>query len=131
MYPYSNSPKPLGIQTFYALLALSRSELHPYGLKNAIYKDSLGSIDIDAGRIYRLVEELHAQGLIDLTAARPTNSGPRLRKHYAISEEGTIRLKEEIVRLTHALKIAKNAGLTETGVPLDIQRLLLEVKRAE
>lgn len=125
MYPYSYSPKPLPAQSFYILLALSRSELHPYALKNAVFNDSLGSINIDPGRIYRLIEVLHSQNLIDLIGEYPASKGSTPRKHYRISQMGTIRLKEEILRLSHALNIAENAGLTETGIPLDIQKLLL------
>ncbi len=125
MYPYSSLPKPLSTKIFYILLALSRSTLHPYAIKAAMRNDSLGAVNIDAGSIYRLIQELHDSGWIDLISVSPAGTKPAGHKHYAISELGTIRLKEEIVRLTHALKIAENAGLTETGIPLDIQKLLL------
>lgn len=127
MYPYSSLPNPLSAQTFYVLLVLARSELHPYAIKGAVRNDSLGAVTIDTGRIYRLVEDLHSLGFIDLTGTYATNKGSALRKHYRISEKGTIRLKEEIIRLAHALKIAENAGLTETDIPLDIQKMLLEL----
>ena len=128
MYPYAYLPKPLSAQNLYILLALARSELHTYAIKGAVFNDSLGAVVLDRGRVYRLVEELHGQGLIDLIRAQPARKGTIPRKHYRISAAGTIRLKEEISRLGHIMKIAEKAGLTETGVPLDIQKLLLELK---
>ena len=128
MYPYSYLPKPLSTQILYILLALARSDLHPYAIKGAVFNDSLGAVVLDRGRVYRLVEELHGQGLIDLTSTQLARKGTVPRKNYRISEAGTIRLKEEISRLGHLMKIAENAGLTETGIPLDIQKLLLKLK---
>jgi DNA-binding PadR family transcriptional regulator len=127
MYPYSTPSRPLPTQSFYALLALSRAELHTYGIKDAIFKDSLGSIDISTGRLYDLVAKLHDDALIEITATKPTNNSTTKRIHYGISKYGSIRLQEELMRLDHAVKIGHANNLMDNPVPTDIQRLQLAV----
>lgn len=128
MYPYSYLPAPLSAQAFYALLALSRTELHVYAIRSAILNDSLGSINLAQGRVYALINHLHNEGFVEISGTKPAGKSGKERLHYAISPHGTLRLKDEITRLEHAVKIAQSAGLTQSDIPTDIQRLLLNVR---
>jgi hypothetical protein len=47
---------------------------------------------------------------------------------YEISEHGLLRLKEELLRQNHAIKIAEAKGLMENETPIEIQRMLLDVQ---
>jgi len=129
MYPYSRLAPPLSPHIFYALLALSRTAtLHPYAIRSAVLNDSLGSVDIASGRLYPLITKLTEEGFIDIIGPKPTSKSGKPRMHYAISTHGTLRLKEELTRLNHAIKTAKSAGLLENTLDLDLQRMLLEVQ---
>ncbi len=130
MYPNSYLPPPLSIQEFYVLLALSRSELHAYAIIHAVQKDSLGSINLTNGRVYKLVSQLHDIGLIDMISPDPaeqsTKPYSKIRVKYSISTNGHIRLQEEMKRLDHAVGIGKATGLLDNPIPTDIQRLILD-----
>ena len=129
MYPHPDLPKPLRPTEFYLLLALSRGPLHGYALKAVVQNDSLGSVYIPDSKIYLLLTSLIGQAFIDDIGKRPTGKSGVPRTHYAITHHGTLRLKEELTRLDHAIKIGKSAGLMEDSTPIDIQRLLLNSKQ--
>ena len=128
MYPQSDLPKPLRPAEFYLLLALSRTDAHGYALKAIIRNASLGSVVVPDNKIYGLISKLADEALIDQVGKQPTNKSKTPRMHYAITQHGILRLKEELMRLDHAAKIGKNAGLMDDSVPTDIQRLLLNSK---
>ncbi|HEX3082439.1 MAG TPA: PadR family transcriptional regulator, partial [Candidatus Saccharimonadia bacterium] len=108
--------------------ALVDRELHAYALRSAVLKASLGSIYPSDTQIGRVLGKLHAEGLIDITGSRPTRKSGKIRMHYQISEEGLIRLQEELTRLEHAVKIGRNAGLMDNPIPTEIQRLNLKAR---
>jgi len=128
MYPHSDLPKPLRPAEFYLLLALSHSEAHGYALKSMIRNSSLGSVIVPDNKIYLLPTSLIGQAFIDDIGKQPTGKSGVPRTHYAITQHGTLRLKEELTRLDHAVKIGKSAGLMADSTPIDIQRLLLNSK---
>jgi len=64
------------------------------------------------------------EGLIELVGEKPAGPSSQARMHYQISAEGLLRLKEELHRLHHAVRIGEAAGLLREEVPTDIQRLL-------
>ena len=128
MYPQSDLPKPLRPAEFYLLLALSHTEAHGYALKAMIRNTSLGSVVVPDNKIYNLISKLADEALIDPVGKQPTNKSNTPRMHYAITQHGILRLKEELIRLGHAVKIGNNAGLRGDTVPTDIQRLLLNSK---
>ncbi len=128
MYPYSHLPKPLKTQEFYILLALCEEEAHAYPLRGRVTNDSLGSVKIPEGTLYPLLQKLH-EGLIDLLGEKPAGKSQKPRLHYGLSPQGALRLKEELKRLNHAIKIGQNAGLMqEDEIPTDIQRALLKLE---
>jgi DNA-binding PadR family transcriptional regulator len=126
MYPWTHLPPPLSTREFYILFALARQESRAYRLKGEIEKDSLGSLKISDGTIYPLLVKLHDEGLIDLA-----DGSNRQHRRYSISEGGRIRLREELQRLNHVVKVSESAGLLENEMPTDIARLLLEVQKAD
>lgn len=127
MYPDS-LPPPISTQTFYVLLALSLNELHVYAIKGAVFNCSLGSVNLTTSRLYALVNQLQDEGFIDLIGRLPAGKSGKERLHYSISSHGAIRLQEELLRQSHAVKIATANGLLENKTPTDVQRLLLKTK---
>jgi DNA-binding PadR family transcriptional regulator len=129
MYPDSYLPPPLPTQAFYVLFALARAPLHAYAIRSALLNDSLGSVNLARSRVYTLVAHLQNEALIEPIGPKPAGKSSKERMHYTISPHGTLRLKEELRRLNHAVEIAKSAGLMQNDIPTDIQRLLLNVRR--
>jgi len=118
------------VQAFHILFALSRTELHAYAIKSVVMNDSLGSVNLTDSRIRKLLEQLQNEGFIEIAASKPAGKSGIPRLHYRISEHGTLRLKEELTRINHTVKIAKATSLMENETPIDIQRLLLTQKLA-
>ena len=123
MYPWTHLPPPLSIREFYILFALARHKSHAYKLKGEIEKDSLGSLKISDGTIYPLLVKLHGEGFIELA-----DGSTKKHRRYGISESGSIRLREELQRLNHIVKVSESAGMLENEVPPDIARLLLDAQ---
>lgn len=114
---------------FYILLALSRDESHIYALKSSIWKDSLGSLNVKAERIYPIVEKLQNEGYIELVDQRPAGKQNKPRLIYGLTEHGRLRLAEEFARLDHAVAIMKSGGLGKPQtIDPDLQRLLLDLE---
>jgi DNA-binding PadR family transcriptional regulator len=124
MYPWTHLPPPLSPREFYVLLALFKADLHAYGLKGQVEKDSLGSIKLSDGTLHPLLVRLHDQGLIDMVGQQPVGASGRTRMHYAISDSGTICLREELTRLQHVVKMSEAIRLLKIETPSDIARLL-------
>lgn len=113
---------------FYLLLALNSRSGHAYNLRNRVRNLSQGAVDMSSGTFTALRVRLQEIGYIELLEIKPAGKSGTPRRQYGISEYGLIRLKEELVRFRHAVKIAENAGLFDDETPLDIQKLMLEVR---
>ena len=120
--------RPLTPGELYLLLALSSGAGHAYNLRNRIWSLSQGAVEVSSGAFTGLRVRLQEIGYIELLEIRPAGKSGTPRRHYGISEHGLIRLKEELVRLRHAVKIAENAGLFDDETPLDIQKLILDAR---
>jgi DNA-binding PadR family transcriptional regulator len=128
MYPYFNLPRPLPPAEFYILLALSSEPSYGYALRAQIRNASLGSVTIRDDKIYTILIKLESEAFIDQIGKRSTHKRGEPRMHYEISEHGLLRLKEELLRQNHAIKIAEAKGLMENETPIEIQRMLLDVQ---
>lgn len=127
MYPYPLLPKPLPITKFYILLALCRGDSSRYQLKSIIHNDSLGSINISDTQAYRAVRELSEDVLVEMLRTEPGRVAGTVTEIYGISEHGLIRLREEMARLEQAVKIARHAGVLDNTMPIELQRLRLDL----
>lgn len=119
---------PLSLPEFYILLTLITGEGHGYNLRSRVRDVSLGGVRLAGGTLYPLLVRMQNKTLIDSVGLKPAGVSGISREHYAISQLGRIALKGEIRRFSHALKIAENNGLMEDDIPLDIQRILLELR---
>lgn len=131
MYPWTHLPSPLSPQEFHVLLALAHGQSHAYKLKSQIMNDSLGSLKITDSTLYPLLARLHGEGLVDLVSLQPVGKSGKSRKHYSLSEEGIICLREELTRFRHVMKMNESLRILEDETPPDIARMLLEVSRED
>lgn len=91
---------PLPPHMFLVLLVLRGRALHGYGIKKDVLHRSGGTIDLDAGGLYRLIGRLETRGLVRV-ADPPTDEpeGDRRRVFYTLTSLGENVLAAEAKRL--------------------------------
>src|SRR6188508_2693485 len=90
--------------TFFILTALVREPLHGYGIMQAVAQLSRGRINLKAGTLYAALDRLTDQGLI--VVDREEATAGRLRRYYALSEEGQGTLEAEVERMRSNASVA-------------------------
>jgi DNA-binding PadR family transcriptional regulator len=103
---------PLPPVTFHILLALTEGERHGYALMADVAQRTGGKVRLGAGTLYRSVDRMLNQGLIDEVQARPA---PELdderRRYYRITPFGTRVARAEAQRLADLVRMARQSGL--------------------
>jgi PadR family transcriptional regulator, regulatory protein PadR len=90
--------------TFFILTALAGDPLHGYGIMQAVERLSRERIILKAGTLYAALDRLTEQGLI--LVDREEAAAGRLRRYYALSEEGRLRLESEVERMRSNASVA-------------------------
>ena len=102
---------PLPPITFHILIALADAELHGYAIIQEVAARTDGAVRLGAGTLYRSVQRMLEQGLIEETDERPA---PELdderRRYYSITRFGTAVARAEARRLQQLVKLAKASG---------------------
>jgi DNA-binding PadR family transcriptional regulator len=74
--------KPVDLQL---LLALSESELHGYGLVQAIADRTDGLVPLEPGNLYRVIKRLLVDGLVAESDRKPApDLGDERRRYYRL-----------------------------------------------
>jgi DNA-binding PadR family transcriptional regulator len=104
--------KPLTAAVFHILLALSRGELHGYGIMKQVESDSQRRVPMGAGTLYGSLRRMLDAGLIRESDRRvdPSIDDER-RIYYAISPEGRDALATELARYEHLVDLAREKQL--------------------
>jgi DNA-binding PadR family transcriptional regulator len=98
---------PLPMAAFHILLALSAGDCHGYGIIQNVEAGTKGALRLSPGTLYRTIQRLLEQGLIE-EPRRP--SGPRSdprRRYYRITPFGTAVVRADARRLTDLVRLAK------------------------
>jgi DNA-binding PadR family transcriptional regulator len=90
--------------TFFILTALVREPLHGYGIMQAVEQLSRGRINLKAGTLYAALDRLADQGLI--VVDREEATAGRLRRYYALSDDGRLTLEAEVERMRSNASVA-------------------------
>jgi DNA-binding PadR family transcriptional regulator len=102
---------PLPTATFHVLLTLSRGERHGYGIIQDIEARTGGELRLSAGTLYRTIQRLVEQGLIEESRRSAFVGGDSRRRYYRITDFGTLTVKADAERLAHLVQMARGAGL--------------------
>ncbi|MGH9894708.1 MAG: PadR family transcriptional regulator [bacterium] len=99
---------PLTPAVFHILLALSRGDLHGYGIMKQVRADSERSVRMGAGTLYGCLKRMLDAGLVKESATRvdPDVDDER-RIYYAITGPGRRALASELERLEHLVQLAR------------------------
>lgn len=100
---------PLQAAAFHILLALTAGDSHGYGIIKDVEARTSGALRLSPGTLYRTIQRLLEQGLIEepRRPARATRD-PR-RRYYRITSLGTAVARAETQRLTELVRQAKSA----------------------
>ncbi|MBV1854831.1 PadR family transcriptional regulator [Catellatospora sp. NEAU-YM18] len=91
--------------TFFILTALVRDPLHGYGIMQAVEQLSRGQVRLKAGTLYAALDRLTADGLI--VVEREEAVSGRLRRYYALSDDGRAALESAVERMRSNAKVAE------------------------
>ncbi len=98
---------PLKPAVFHILLALSNGARHGLGIADEVEAASDGVLTLGPGTLYRSLDEMRRDGLVERTAPPEGEADPR-RKFYEITPEGRRLLRAEVTRYQRVLDAARD-----------------------
>ena len=102
---------PLPSATFHILMALADDDRHGYAIIQDVAARTGGVVTLSAGTLYRSVQRMLEQGLIEELNERPA---PELdderRRYYRITAFGRAVARAETARLASLLRLARASG---------------------
>jgi DNA-binding PadR family transcriptional regulator len=109
--PEPASLLPLPPATFHILLALSEDDRHGYGIIQDVAARTRGELKLSAGTLYRSIQRMLEQGLLEETRERPSpENDDERRRYYRITTFGNTVARAEARRLTQLVKFARESG---------------------
>jgi DNA-binding PadR family transcriptional regulator len=104
---------PLQSATFHILLALADADRHGYAIIQEVASRTAGEVRLSAGTLYRSIQRMLEQGLIEELRVRPA---PELdderRRYYRITAFGKAVARAETQRLAELLRLARVSGFS-------------------
>ncbi|MDR3642860.1 MAG: helix-turn-helix transcriptional regulator [Candidatus Doudnabacteria bacterium] len=94
---------------FYILLALSRQDLHGYGIMKQVVEDSQNKIKMGPGTLYGSIQRMLKDKLVEEADGHAKDE--ERRKYYRITKLGTKAIGGELERYQSAIKVAKKLEL--------------------
>jgi DNA-binding PadR family transcriptional regulator len=111
--PSPESLLPLQSATFHILLALADADRHGYAIIQEVASRTSGEVRLSAGTLYRSIQRMLEQGLIEELRVRPA---PELdderRRYYRITPFGKAVARAETRRLAELLRLARVSGFS-------------------
>lgn len=106
---------PLKPATFLVLLVLNGGPGHGYGIKKEVLQRSDGSVELDAGGLYRLIARLEEQGLLRPSDVNRGEGHDERRKYYEITDIGTKAVAAEARRMAALVGLSEVVALVNGG----------------
>jgi DNA-binding PadR family transcriptional regulator len=114
--PPVDSLLPLPPATLHILMALADDDRHGYAIIQDIAARTDGAVRMSAGTLYRSIQRMIEQGLIEELQERPA---PELdderRRYYRITTFGTAVARAEARRLQNLVRLARASGFVPKG----------------
>ena len=102
---------PLPPATFHILLALAAEERHGYAIIQDVAGRTGGEVKLSAGTLYRSIQRMLEQGLIEESRRRPApDEDDERRRYYLLTPFGEAVARAEARRLTQLVKLARASG---------------------
>ncbi|MFC6357421.1 PadR family transcriptional regulator [Luethyella okanaganae] len=90
---------------FWVLTALANQRRHGYEIMRDATVASGGRVSLKVTTLYAVLERLEREGLV--TADGEEIVSGRARRYYRITEEGSVRLADEVVALEQLIQVAR------------------------
>jgi DNA-binding PadR family transcriptional regulator len=104
--------KPLQEPSFLILSALAAAPKHGYAVIQDVEERTRGALRLSAGTVYRSIQRMLEQGLIEEVRERPPAAlDDERRRYYRITRFGREVARAEAARLTDLVRLARAAGL--------------------
>jgi DNA-binding PadR family transcriptional regulator len=115
--PAPDSMLPLPTATFHILMALADDDRHGYAIIQEVAARTSGTVTLGAGTLYRSIQRMIEQGLIEEIAERPAPEfDDERRRYYRLTRFGRLVAEAEARRLTGLLRLAKASGFVPRKV---------------
>ena len=119
MYKDDPSPDdllPLPPATFHILLSLAVEDRHGYAIIQDVADRTDGAVKLSAGTLYRSIQRMLEQGLLEELTQRPApEDDDERRRYYRITRFGEDVARAEAQRLASLVRLAKSTGLVPKG----------------
>ena len=103
---------PLPPATFHILLSLAVEDRHGYAIIHDVATRTSGAVKLSAGTLYRSIQRMLEQDLLEELQTRPApEDDDERRRYYRITPFGEAVARAEARRLTSLVKLAKATGL--------------------
>ena len=102
---------PLPLATFHILLATAEEGRHGYAIIQDVEARTGGALRLSAGTLYRSIQRMLEDGLIEEMRERPApENDDERRRYYRITRLGSAVARAEASRLTELVSFARAAG---------------------
>lgn len=98
---------PLSTANLHILLALASGERHGYAIMQEVNDTSEGTVRLGPGTLYRSIQALVEDSLIEESNRRPGRDEDQRRRYYRLTSFGRRVLVAESRRLADLLALAK------------------------
>jgi len=103
---------PLPLATFHILLALCDDDRHGYAILQEVARRTGGELRLSAGTLYRTIQRMLEQGLLEELRERPApEQDDERRRYYRITSFGSAVARAEAERLNALVRLARAVGL--------------------
>lgn len=103
---------PLPTASFHILVALAAEDLHGYAIIQDVAARTGGTVRLSAGTLYRSIQRMLAQDLIEEILERPApEQDDERRRYYRLTSFGDAVARAEAKRLSQLVRLAAASGL--------------------
>jgi DNA-binding PadR family transcriptional regulator len=105
---------PLSTANLHILLALALDERHGYAIMQEVNETSEGTVRLGPGTLYRSIQALVEDSLIEESNRRPGRDEDQRRRYYRLTSLGRRVLAAESRRLADVLALAKSRNVLQS-----------------
>ena len=102
---------PLPLATFHILMSLAAGERHGYAIIQDVEARTEGELRLSAGTLYRSIQRMQDQGLIEEVRRPPHPDDDERRRYYRLTPYGIEVAEAESRRLQKLVRLAVSSGV--------------------
>jgi DNA-binding PadR family transcriptional regulator len=103
-----NALLPLPPATFHILMAVADEPRHGYAIMQDVAARTNGAVTLSFGTLYRSIQRMLEQGLVEEVRERPAEGhDDERRRYYRVTRFGTVVAKAEVRRLAELIRLAR------------------------